>query len=83
MSKIISSVRSKLLTISMLPKRKLIKFGAYPGVSITKRTPMAIPTDHSIPIAVSSRSVLRDIDSIVSAEISAPISAPIVGLIPI
>lgn len=42
------------VTISIFPNKKLIKFGAYPGVRKTNIMPIDMPSDHSTPVAASS-----------------------------
>ena len=43
--------------VSIDPKRKLIRFGVYPGVRNMNIIPAAIPNAHSTPMAESSRTL--------------------------
>ena len=74
---------SAVVTVRMLPNKKLIKFGEYPGVRNTNMIPMAMPSDQSMAIAESSLILaFWVLHSIPRAEIIAKKAAPINGFNP-
>lgn len=75
-----SQRRSECLTVNMSPNKKAIKFGVYPGVRNTKIIPIAMPSDHNIAIALSSRRpALLLVHSIPNDDKMAKTPAPING----
>jgi hypothetical protein len=77
------STKSVVVTVKILPNRKDIRFGAYPGVRNIKIIPTAIPSAQRIPIAESSLiPFLCERASIPKADRTEKIVAPRIGFNP-